>query len=204
MLVTLADGSVFGELSILNIQGNKTRNRRTANVRSVGYSDIFVLSKNDLWEVLEDYPDARDRLMERGTAILMKDNLIDVEALSRSKRQQETLIARSEKLTEGLQTLSENFTQLLIGFTETQAKLKQRITRLEGAISGLSPWQSSGSGLDRLSTSDSPWHRSDQVSVKSNNSSRSEQNQDPRLIPLIQGSVNVWVRPPSSPSDQQQ
>ena len=43
--VTLSDGAVFGELSILNIVGNKNGNRRTANIRSVGYSDIFVLSK---------------------------------------------------------------------------------------------------------------------------------------------------------------
>ena len=158
VLTTLGDGAVFGELSILNIQGNKTGNRRTANVRSIGYSDIFVLQKQDLWEVLQDYPDARERLIERGTAILRKDNLIDEEALSRGRRDHESLMARSEKLTQGLQQLNEHFTQLLIGFTETQVKLKQRIIRLEAAISGLSPWESTLSpGLDhRASASPLP------------------------------------------------
>ena len=37
-------------------------NRRTASVRSVGYSDLFVLSKTDMWDVLKDYPAARVRL----------------------------------------------------------------------------------------------------------------------------------------------
>ena len=31
-------------------------------VRSVGYSDLFVLSKTDMWDVLKDYPAARVRL----------------------------------------------------------------------------------------------------------------------------------------------
>ena len=37
-------------------------NRRTASVRSVGYSDLFVLSKTDMWDVLKEYPAARVRL----------------------------------------------------------------------------------------------------------------------------------------------
>jgi len=40
----------------------KTGNRRTASVRSVGYSDLFVLSKKDMWDVLKEYPAARVRL----------------------------------------------------------------------------------------------------------------------------------------------
>lgn len=52
-------GAVFGELSLLNIPGTKTGNRRTATIRSNGYSYLFFLSKEDLWAALEDYPDAR-------------------------------------------------------------------------------------------------------------------------------------------------
>lgn len=72
VFVTLSDGSVFGEISILNIAGNKTGNRRTANVRSIGYSDLFVLSKDDLWDALTEYPEGKKVLMERGKQILMK------------------------------------------------------------------------------------------------------------------------------------
>ncbi|KAI8510529.1 Cyclic nucleotide-gated olfactory channel, partial [Branchiostoma belcheri] len=70
--VTLSDGSYFGEVSILNITGSKTGNRRTANVRSIGYSDLFCLSKDDLLDALKEYPDAKNILEDRGRKILMK------------------------------------------------------------------------------------------------------------------------------------
>lgn len=48
------------DLAILTM--TTTGNRRTASVRSVGYSDLFVLSKKDMWDVLKEYPAARVRL----------------------------------------------------------------------------------------------------------------------------------------------
>ncbi|XP_037964350.2 cyclic nucleotide-gated cation channel alpha-3 isoform X2 [Plutella xylostella] len=60
VLATLKAGSYFGEISILNM--GTAGNRRTASVRSVGYSDLFVLSKKDMWDVLKEYPAARVRL----------------------------------------------------------------------------------------------------------------------------------------------
>ncbi|XP_072935935.1 cyclic nucleotide-gated channel alpha-3 isoform X4 [Epargyreus clarus] len=55
VLATLKAGSYFGEISILNMG-------TAASVRSVGYSDLFVLSKKDMWDVLKEYPAARVRL----------------------------------------------------------------------------------------------------------------------------------------------
>ena len=175
VFATLGDGAVFGELSVLNITGNKTGNRRTANVRSVGYSDLFVLSKTDLWDVLQDYPDAKEMLVERGKTILRKDNLLDEEVLARSQREQETLIARSVKLTQGLESLNENFSNLLQEFILTQKKLKARVTRLENAIHGLSPWTSN---LTLAPGSISPGHSQD--------------------APFVGRSISLRVRPPSS------
>lgn len=103
VLATLGAGSVFGEVSVLEIAGNRTGNRRTANVRSIGaknrlikagnsiwnfpftgYSDLFCLAKRDLWETLADYPEARASLTERGCQLLRKDGLLD-EAVFASK-----------------------------------------------------------------------------------------------------------------------
>jgi hypothetical protein len=42
---TLGSGAAFGEISILDIPGNKNGNKRTANIKSLGFSDVFKLSK---------------------------------------------------------------------------------------------------------------------------------------------------------------
>ncbi|KAF6024794.1 hypothetical protein EB796_016898 [Bugula neritina] len=60
VLATLTPGCYFGEISILNM--GAIGNRRTASVKSVGYSDLFCLKKGALWDVLQDYPNARTRL----------------------------------------------------------------------------------------------------------------------------------------------
>lgn len=68
---------MFPSVSILNIRGSKMGNRRTANIRSLGYSDLFCLSKRDLTEALSDFPHARTQLEQRGRDILRKEGLLD-------------------------------------------------------------------------------------------------------------------------------
>ena len=49
IVATLSAGNHFGEISILDIEG--VGNRRTASILSLGFSQLFKLSKNDLQEV---------------------------------------------------------------------------------------------------------------------------------------------------------
>ena len=75
----LKAGAAFGEISILDIPGNKNGNKRTANIRSLGFSHVFELSKSDLWAAINEYPLAKKILLEKGKALLKKDNLLDEE-----------------------------------------------------------------------------------------------------------------------------
>uniref|UniRef100_A0A2K5F703 Cyclic nucleotide gated channel subunit alpha 3 n=1 Tax=Aotus nancymaae TaxID=37293 RepID=A0A2K5F703_AOTNA len=133
--VVLSDGSYFGEISILNIKGSKSGNRRTANIRSIGYSDLFCLSKDDLMEALTEYPEAKKALEEKGRQILMKDNLID-EELARAGADPKDLEEKVEQLGTSLDILQTRFARLLAEYNATQMKIKQRLSQLESQVKG--------------------------------------------------------------------
>ncbi|KAJ7400715.1 Cyclic nucleotide-gated channel rod photoreceptor subunit alpha [Pitangus sulphuratus] len=131
--VVLSDGSYFGEISILNIKGSKAGNRRTANIKSIGYSDLFCLSKDDLMEALTEYPDAKAMLEEKGKQILMKDGLLDIEIanLGSDPKDLEEKVAYMERSMDRLQT---KFARLLAEYDGAQQKLKKRLTRIEKVL----------------------------------------------------------------------
>ncbi|XP_078071615.1 cyclic nucleotide-gated channel beta-3-like [Mustelus asterias] len=62
ILVTLKVGSVFGEISLLAGDGG---NRRTANVIASGFTNLFILNKKTLNEILMNYPDSQKILKKK-------------------------------------------------------------------------------------------------------------------------------------------
>ncbi|XP_061833570.1 cyclic nucleotide-gated channel cone photoreceptor subunit alpha isoform X3 [Nerophis lumbriciformis] len=136
--VVLSDGAYFGEISILGIKGSKAGNRRTANIRSVGYSDLFALSKDDLVEALTEYPDAKKALEEKGKAILMKDNLID-EAVANAGADPKDLEEKIDKLQDNLGVMQTKFAKLMVEFTSSQTRMKQRVTEMEAKVKAVKP-----------------------------------------------------------------
>ncbi|XP_064165805.1 cyclic nucleotide-gated channel cone photoreceptor subunit alpha-like isoform X2 [Anguilla rostrata] len=136
--VVLSDGAYFGEISILGIKGSKAGNRRTANIRSVGYSDLFALSKDDLMEALTEYPEAKKALEEKGKAILMKDNLID-EAVANAGADPKDMEEKIGRLESHLEVMQTKFARLMAEYTASQSKIKQRITNMENRVKTLRP-----------------------------------------------------------------
>ncbi|XP_021352261.1 cyclic nucleotide-gated channel rod photoreceptor subunit alpha-like isoform X6 [Mizuhopecten yessoensis] len=75
ILTQMGTGDFFGEIGILNLDAGI--NRRTADVKSVGYSELFGLSREDVLEALKDHPEAETILVEYGRKRLKfsaKDN----------------------------------------------------------------------------------------------------------------------------------
>uniref|UniRef100_A0A3B4C7T0 Cyclic nucleotide-binding domain-containing protein n=1 Tax=Pygocentrus nattereri TaxID=42514 RepID=A0A3B4C7T0_PYGNA len=134
--VVLSDGAYFGEISILGIKGSKAGNRRTANIRSVGYSDLFALSKDDLMEALTEYPEAKKALEEKGKAILMKDNLID-ESVANAGADPKDLEEKILRLESNLDLMSTKFGKLMAEYTSYQTKIKQRLSNMESKVKTL-------------------------------------------------------------------
>ncbi|XP_014253581.2 uncharacterized protein LOC106668912 isoform X2 [Cimex lectularius] len=63
VLTKMRAGDFFGEIGILNLDG---LNKRTADVRSVGYSELFSLSREDVLTAMKDYPEAQEILQDLG------------------------------------------------------------------------------------------------------------------------------------------
>uniref|UniRef100_F6SPJ8 Cyclic nucleotide-gated channel alpha-1 n=1 Tax=Ornithorhynchus anatinus TaxID=9258 RepID=F6SPJ8_ORNAN len=138
--VVLSDGSYFGEISILNIPGSRAGNRRTANIRSIGYSDLFCLSKDDLVEALTEYPDAKAMLEEKGKQILLKDGLLDLTVANAGSHPKDLgeKVSRVEAAVDVLQT---RFARMLAEYESMQQKLKRRLAKVEESLKPLVPAQ---------------------------------------------------------------
>ncbi|XP_049746641.1 cyclic nucleotide-gated cation channel alpha-4 [Elephas maximus indicus] len=127
----LGAGLYFGEISIINIKGNMSGNRRTANIKSLGYSDLFCLSKEDLREVLSEYPQAQTVMEEKGREILLKMNKLDVNAEAAEIALQEATESRLRSLDQQLDDLQTKFARLLAELESSALKIAYRVERLE-------------------------------------------------------------------------
>ncbi|NXA66046.1 CNGA4 protein, partial [Mohoua ochrocephala] len=131
-LAVLGEGLYFGEISLINIKGNTAGNRRTANILSIGYSDLFCLGKEDLAEVLAEFPCARAAMEAKGRELLLRMGQLDTgaeAAATAAEAKAERRLRGLEVALEGLQTRA---ARLLAQLEASALRMALRVQRLEG------------------------------------------------------------------------
>ncbi|KAM8821383.1 cyclic nucleotide-gated channel alpha-4 [Eudromia elegans] len=126
-LAVLGEGLYFGEISLINIPGNRSGNRRTADIRSIGYSDLFCLSKEDLAEVLAEFPAARAAMEAKGRELLQRMGRLDAAAAAAAAAAER----RARELEAALGALQGRAARLLAQLEAGAVKLALRVERLE-------------------------------------------------------------------------
>uniref|UniRef100_A0A7E4UTX1 Cyclic nucleotide-binding domain-containing protein n=1 Tax=Panagrellus redivivus TaxID=6233 RepID=A0A7E4UTX1_PANRE len=131
----LKEGSSFGELAILKVSGGKNANRRNRSLRSVGYSDVYVLQREEALEVLQDYPEQRNKLIEKAKQMMRQQQQSeeigefneDLHEFSGTKNTDETLASIAKSIT----TIDKEISTMQENFMAQSSTLKQRVTQLE-------------------------------------------------------------------------
>lgn len=140
----LEAGSYFGEISLLCM--SSAGNRRTASVRSVGYTELFCLSKNDLMEVLNEYPGIKEKIEKIALEKLENDKKrISSKPFNNSaiNAQVSTLnghvVEEKEfkELAEKVEKLESQNEELTVELKKQKTEFDERLATLETALSEL-------------------------------------------------------------------
>uniref|UniRef100_A0AC35ERH7 Cyclic nucleotide-binding domain-containing protein n=1 Tax=Panagrolaimus sp. PS1159 TaxID=55785 RepID=A0AC35ERH7_9BILA len=133
----LKEGASFGELAILKISGGKSANRRSRSLRSVGYSDVYVLKREEALAVLQDYPDQRNKLIEKAKQMIrLQTDMFqefeggfdeDLHEISGTQNTDETLVTLSKSIS----SIEEEISNMYQEFLQNSTEMKQRVTQLE-------------------------------------------------------------------------
>ncbi|XP_041469671.1 cyclic nucleotide-gated cation channel alpha-3-like isoform X2 [Lytechinus variegatus] len=96
VVANLSEGNYFGEISLLKL--DEGQNRRTADVVSLGYSELLCLSKKDLMQALVEYPDAKKVLEKHGRDRMEKNK--EAARMQRRKSEATLQVPDASKLLE--------------------------------------------------------------------------------------------------------
>ncbi|NXR90616.1 CNGA4 protein, partial [Hypocryptadius cinnamomeus] len=133
-LAVLGEGLYFGEISLINIKGNVAGNRRTANILSIGYSDLFCLGKEDLAEVLAEFPSARAAMEAKGRELLLRMGQLDTGAEAAALAAEAEVERRLQGLEVALEGLQTRAARLLAQLEASALRMALRVRRLEGRL----------------------------------------------------------------------
>ncbi|VDK67789.1 unnamed protein product [Onchocerca ochengi] len=85
VLGILKEGAVFGQLAILNLSGKLGGYKHSVAIRSIGYTDVYILRQEDVNDVLQEYPLARQNLIQKAIKMLRDDDCWDNTAANEEK-----------------------------------------------------------------------------------------------------------------------
>ncbi|KAF6733789.1 Cyclic nucleotide-gated cation channel alpha-4 [Oryzias melastigma] len=122
--------AVVADDGVTEVRRNKSGNRRTANIRSIGYSDLFSLSKEDLTDVLSQFPAAKRHLEEKGRQILVKMGMLD-ESAEEGDGEADQIETKIKKLEGTLEVMQTKLARLMVELESSNNKMQARVERLE-------------------------------------------------------------------------
>lgn len=96
---------------------------------------MYTLRKDDLWLVLDNYPESLSKIIEKGKSILRKDNLLD-DSITDTKRhvEQEQLLSiqnRIKKLVDNEKLLNERIAGFFDSYVESIRQYKKQLSKME-------------------------------------------------------------------------
>lgn len=127
---------IFKEIILCVIVGNKSGNRRTANIRSIGHSDLFSLSKEDLTNVLSEFPAAKRHLEEKGRQILTKMGMLE-ENEEGGDGGAATVQTKINNLESNLENLHTKLARLMVELESSNVRMQARVEQLELKVAAL-------------------------------------------------------------------
>ena len=89
-----------------------------------------MLSKEDLWEALQEYPEARRMLIEKGRQMLRKDNLLD-EEMAKAQDTIHTSEEKAELVEQSVDRARTGVARLMAEMRSVNHKLRHRLRQLD-------------------------------------------------------------------------
>ncbi|CCD65345.3 Cyclic nucleotide-binding domain-containing protein [Caenorhabditis elegans] len=139
----LTEGATFGELSIVYVKGNLLGTRRCCSLQSVGFSDIYVLYRDDVSRLLQEFPQEYKTIVMNARNLLHSRGLLETTELGEmcdpsDHEEADDLVLEEMSVVEQLNRLNGiidglngNMNVMILSFSNSCSYYKQKITGLE-------------------------------------------------------------------------
>ncbi|KAF8371043.1 cng-3 [Pristionchus pacificus] len=130
------EGEMMGASTLFWFEGDKFDHRSQRRIVSHGYSEVYVLERKDLFDVLCDFEGIRPEIVDRARKDQFERGII---AKSNAAEESEfrTLTQRLEAARKGMDTLTRRIEDARISFNSNSRMMKERISRIEHSFISL-------------------------------------------------------------------